>query len=472
MATDQAGRLNQIQKAFRINLETSIYGTFAEIGAGQEVARHFFQAGGAAGTIAKTISAYDMTVSDAIYGKDASGRYVCEGRLLRMLDREFAQLLDRLGPKMSSTTRFFAFADTVAAKSFKSNQAGHGWLGLRFQHAPGEAYSEVVLHIRMLDNQNLMQQQAVGRIGVNLVYGCFYLLNDYSEFVHSLMDDLGPERLEIDMIRVRGPGFKGMDPRLINLELIKRGYSQSVIFDVDGTLLQPSDTIYRKNILLLRGSFRPTTLVNLDMLERGLAQFKRDLPAEEHENILLLPEISVSKLLERGDVDPSDFLARVDLLSAIGQKVIITSKETFYSLNTYLMELTKKKIAFVLGTFNLESILDEKSQGMHPHGHLAAIGALVGNRTTLYIYPSMDEEKSKVIHGRDVPSSKDMKLLLEYLYQTKAMVDITDYDPTHFKIWSRTVLKMIQQNQSGWEEMVPPLVAKEVITKGLFGHKR
>ena len=459
------------QKALAINLNPNIYGTLAEIGAGQEVARFFFQAGGAAGTIAKTISAYDMTVSDSVYGRELSGRYVCESRLEKMLDKEFSQLIARLQSIRPSQTQFFAFADTVAARSFKSNQDGHGWLGVRFQHSPKAQPSDVVIHIRLLDNQNLLQQQALGRVGINLIYACFHYLDEPPYFIQSLMDSLSPDRIEIDMIRVRGPAFEKIDGRILNLELIKRHYATAVIFDADGSILQPSDTLYRKNILLLRGSFRPPTHVNLDMLEKGLVSFKKLLPPEEHKDILILPEISMSKLVERGEVDNADFLARVDLLAALGQKIMISGQENFYSLNAYISTLTKKSIAFVLGNYNLESIFDSNSDATHPFGMLAGIGQLIGKNTKLLVYAAQDPDSKKIIRARDTKTSEDTKLLLEYLIRTKSVIDIEDFNPDHLNIWSRTVLKMIQSDQTGWEKMVPQIVVDTVKAQCLFGKK-
>ena len=184
------------QKALKVNLDPTKYGTFAEIGAGQEVARWFFRVGGAAGTIAKSMSAYDMTISDAIYGQ--SDRYVSRQRLHKMLDHEFGLMLERLQAKRGADTRFFVFADTVAAKSFKGTGECHGWMGIRFQNQPGAEPSQIIIHVRMLDRENLQQQEALGIIGVNLVYGAFYLSNDPKAFIGSLLDDLTHERVEVD----------------------------------------------------------------------------------------------------------------------------------------------------------------------------------------------------------------------------------------------------------------------------------
>ena len=300
--------LSSKQKALEINLDPRIYGAFAEIGAGQETARHFFQAGGAAGTIAKTISAYDMAMSDAIYGKEESNRYVCEPRLLKMLTREFNLIVKRLASTRPDDTCFFAFSNTVAAKSFKGTSDGHGWLGVRFQAYPKAPPSDAIIHIKMFDRENLQQQETVGQVGVNLIHACFNFCHDHETFVKALMEGLSRDRIEIDMIRIEGPAFKGEDSRVWSLELVKRGFTDGVMFDSKGNVLQVSDTLYKKNILICRGSYRPPTLVNIDMLETGLKNFSQELPDSEKNSMVVLPEISMTKFLERGSFNNEDFL--------------------------------------------------------------------------------------------------------------------------------------------------------------------
>ena len=296
MAAQQT--LGPKQKAFQINLDTTIYGSFAEIGAGQEVVRHFFRAGGAAGTVVKTMSAYDMKFSDDIYGQEKNGgRYVSESRILKMLEHEFSLLEERLEDRRD-TTCFFAFADTVAAKSYGRKTRHHGWMGLRFQHEPTAPVSEIMIHVRMLDKENLQQQEALGYIGVNLIYACFHHTGSRELFVHSLIDNLSTDRIEIDMIRIQGPAFRGRDSRLFSLELVKRNFCKAVMFDAKGQVLQASDALYGKNVVLCRGSYRPPTLLNLDMLEKGTKSFREEINSDG-KDILVVPEISMSKLVER-----------------------------------------------------------------------------------------------------------------------------------------------------------------------------
>jgi hypothetical protein len=462
------------QKALEINLNDKIYGTFAEIGAGQEVARHFFQAGGAAGTVAKTMSAYDMTFSDIIYGK--GHRYVSEERLNKMLEREYELLTERLGKVRPDGTVFFTFANTVAAKSFSGKGEDHGWMGVRFQHTCGAEYSQLIVHVRMLDRENVQQQEALGALGVNMIHGCLFCLDDRSHFIQSLMDGLSKNRIVINMIRAKGPAFPdGFDSRLLNLELVKRGLCRAVMFDEKGEILQATDVVYKKNILLNRGSFRPPTLVNLDMLKCGLSNFKETLPKEEQDNVLVIPEISMSRLLARdGDVDNEDFLARVDLLNALGHKVMISNFENHYQVSEYLQKYNvNHEIGIITGIYNLKLILDEEEHKDYRTGLLGSLGILFGQHTKLFIYPAADDhDPKKLVCSKDIQFPEKLKHLIQYLRDNKLLNDIHDFTPEYSGIWSRTVLSMIQEGKSGWEKMVPDVVSKTVKDKHLFGFKK
>ncbi|MBT5095061.1 MAG: TonB-dependent receptor, partial [Halobacteriovoraceae bacterium] len=445
-------------------------GTFAEIGAGQEVARNFFTAGAAAGTIAKTMSAYDMKVSDDIYGK--SKRYVSKERLETMLNKEFNLVVDRLKEQRDEDTQFFAFADTVAAKSYGSTLDGQGWLGVRFQHYPAAEYSQIILHVKMKDKENLQQQEALGIMGVNIIYACFYHLeSSRREFTESLMDGLSTERIEIDMISIEGPAYKGIDSRLASLELVKRDFCQAIMFDENGNVCQPSDALYKKNILVCRGSFRPPTLVNMDMIKAGVEQFQKEVKEGDKDNILVLPEISMNKLLQReGKLDNEDFLSRVNLLNEMGHKVLITRFQRFHELSMYLGRATKLKIGFVLGVFNLADLFSDDQYINHPYGLLGALGNLVGHHTSIYVYPQKDDDSEKILNFQNASLPKHVQPLLDYLCERKHFSDLTNYDKSVFGIWSRTVLSMIQTGEEGWEKMVPKSVANSVKEKKLFGY--
>jgi len=462
-------KLNARQKALEINLDPLLYGTFAEIGAGQEVARHFFQAGGAAGTVAKTMCAYDMTVSDTIYGN--CGRYVSQERLLGMLGYEYELLIERLTAR-AGETRFFAYANTVQARSYKGDNDCHGWMGVRFRHEPLALFSQVIVHVRLLDRENLQQQEALGIIGVNLLYAAFRHPADRESFISTLMEDLSTARIEIDMIAVEGPGFAGADSRLYCLELVKRRFCQAVLFDADGRPQRVADSLYKKNVLLLRGSFRPPTLLNLDMLRCGLQKFRAALPPEEQDRIVELPEISMSALIERGAVDNQDFLARVDLLAALSHGVLISNCESYAELSGYLAACSKKQLAFVMVVYSLEDLLDARHYRDRPDGLLGALGSLFGQSTKIYVYPAAeDNDAGKLRTLASVDVADCLKPLWQYLRQNSMVEEISDYNRELSGIWSRVVLKMIQNGEHGWESLVPAVVARLVAGNALFGYR-
>lgn len=459
------------QKALKINLDPSIYGTFAEIGAGQEVARIFFQAGGASGTVAKTMSAYDMVFSDAIYGKEPSGRYVCESRLKKMLEHEYQLILLRLGHLRSQQTCFFAFANTVAALNFQGNNESHGWVGIRFQHCPQAAASEVLIHVRMLDRKNILQQEALGIVGVNLIYGAFYMENKNQDFIRSLMDGLGRERIEIDAVKVSGPAFQGLDPRLLCLQLIKLEMAHAIIFDAQGVALQPSEVLYKKNVLALRSSFRPPTLLNMDMIRAGLEQFKEEKEVKEEETVILC-EMTLKNLREGGELDEKDFLDRVDLLGALGYKVLVSNYHEYFRLSSYFSQFTKKKMGIILSVYNLEEIFDAQNYQYLQGGILEALGIIFSRPVRLYVYPatSLGGREGNILDCHNFRLEKSLHHLFDYFYENGLIQDLVNFDPTALPIYSRTVLEMIQKGEPGWEQFVPPIVAKKVKEFCLFGH--
>ncbi|HPB99768.1 MAG TPA: hypothetical protein PKW66_27855, partial [Polyangiaceae bacterium] len=266
------------QKALEINLDGSIYGTLAEIGAGQEVARNFFKVGASSGTIAKTMSAYDKVVSDEIYGPEAHGRYVCESRLYKMLEHEWVLIEERLR-SVRPDTNFFVFADTVSTMNYQRTIKGDGWLGIRFQSSPDKAPNDLVLHVKLLDNDVQLQQQAVGKLGVNMVYACFRFANDPQTLVLSLMDGLF-RRVKIDMVRLDGPDFATLDHRRLSLWLVQHGMSEVAMFGPDKRNIHPSEFLYKKHVLVVRASFRPLTLLEEDMIEKGWEQFVNEPEVE------------------------------------------------------------------------------------------------------------------------------------------------------------------------------------------------
>ncbi len=473
MIVDDEQVMTTRQKALRINLDKRIYGSFAEIGAGQETAAFFFKAGGASGTIAKTMSAYDMTFSNAIYGEEDSGRYVCEPRLVKMLNKEYSLLELRLDEERGENTTFFAFANTVTTINYTRTVKGHGWLGVRFQLTPRSQPNDAIIHVRLSDNhETLTQQQFYGILGVNLIYACFFHHDDTEKFLKSLLDGLNRDKVEIDMIRLEGPDFDGnpkYDNRLLSLRLVKYGLTEATLFDPNGDALQPTDALYKKNIMVLRGRFRPVTHVNLDMLEGGSKQFMSDLPEEERKHTVVLAELTLHDLkAASADIDEKDFLDRVDILCSMGQTVMISNYHEYHRLVSYLAQLTKKKIGIVMGIFNLESIFHEKYYTNLKGGILEAFSQLFMHYIKVYVYPYKRD-------SGEMYTTKEFKLppnqidLYEYLVANNKIADIMEYRTDTMHIISDKVLAMIQAGMDGWEEMVPPQVSKKIIEKCLFG---
>lgn len=456
------------QKALKINLAKRFYGTFAEIGAGQEVARYFFQAGGASGSIAKTISAYDMTVSDHIYGKETTGRYVCEARLLKMLEKEYQLLDERLNGTRGKDHQFFAFSNTVAALNFTRSNESHGWMGVRFQHVPGSEISEVVIHVRMLDPQNVLQQDALGIIGVNLIYASFFLQRDPEAFINSLMDHLDTSRIEVNFIRFGGKVFEDVDNRLMNLHLLKQGMTHAIMFDEKGQVVLPSDLLYKKDVMVVRGSFRPPTLVSFDMIKSGLHDFARDI-GKKPSDIVAISEITIATLkAEAGDITKEDFLARVDLLCALGQKTLITNYPQYYKLANYFARFNVPNLALVLGIYNFQQIFTEEYANVEG-GILSAMGQLFRHNVKVYTYPYKSENGAmESLLNLKVPEA--LQNIYAHIKASNQINDVSSPDRDLLHIYSSKVLQMIVANEPGWEEMVPPEVAKLINDKCLFGH--
>lgn len=458
--------LSTQQKALRVNLNQNIYGTFAEIGAGQEVAGNFFKAGAASGTIAKSISAYDMTFSDSIYGKEESGRYVCQSRVQKMVEYEYDLLIERLDTK-ESQTNFFAFGDTVAARNFHGTNEPHGWLAIRFRHDPSSQPSDLVLHIKMHDQTNNLQQKAIGILGVNMLDTVFSARTSVETIIDGLMDNLSRERIEIDMIQAMGPAFKHIDSRLLSLQLIVDSYTDAVMFDVDGTVKLAKDELYKKNIIVTRGSYRPPTKVNFDILKTGLENFAKDI---EDEHIVSLAEITINHLKEDGEITVEDFLARVDLIAALGQKVLITNMPQFSHLTSYISSFKPKKMALVFGVYNFMQLF-ESDYAQFSGGVLEALGRLFRSNVNVYLYPYREETQAdRLIDLNSIKLDNNNQNLLEFIKANGQVKDLEGYNDELLHIYSRKVLKMIRNGEEGWEDFVPEKIAKKINEKCLFGH--
>jgi hypothetical protein len=459
------------QKALRINLDPRWYGTIAEIGAGQEVVRWFFRVGGAAGTIAKSISAYDMAVSDAVYGK--AERYVSAGRLQGMLDKEFQLNVERLDDERGDSNCFFAFADTVVARSYQGGNECHGWMGVKFQSQPHDEPSQIVMHVRMLDVEAWLQQEALGIIGVNLLYGAFFEHHEPDRLIESLLDRLTTGRIEIDMIQFRGIEFRGVDNRLMALKLVQLGLSGVAMFGPDREVLQPSEVLRKKAILVERGSFRPPTHVNLDMLETAQAKFEDD-PAVAGKPVLKLTEITMRNLLAGGaaEVDRRDFLARAELLAACGMTVLITDYFDYYRLAAYLAARTTERIGIVLGVPSLIDLFDEKNHAQLPGGILESFGRLFKNDLKLYVYPLQPSPDDELKTVNDIKVRPELQPLFDYLAGRGSFVDLDNYRPECLPIFSRDVLRRIAADDPSWETMVPGDVAELIKRRAFFGYNR
>ena len=456
------------QKALDVNLDPRRYGTFAEIGAGQEVVRWFFRVGGGAGTIAKSMSAYDMKVSDAIYGHAA--RYVCRERLQAMLDYEHQLNLDRLREARGDTSTFFAFADTVSARSFKGNNECHGWMGIKFQAHPRDEDSQIIIHVRMLDSEAALQQEALGIVGVNLVHGAFALNHEPEKLVDSLLDGLSTARIEIDMIEFSGIAFRHVDNRLMSLKLVELGLTGAAMFAADGAVLQPSEFLYKKSILVERGSFRPVCNVNLDMLRCAHEKFA-ELPEVQDKEIAQVLEITMSNLKATGAIDPRDFLARADVIAACGYPVLISDYFEYYRLGAYLSQFTKERIAIVMGSGSLKQLFDEKYYTGLDGGILESFGRLFKNELKIYCYPLLDKDTGELITCHNLHIKPELEKLYGYLVDRGGINELDNYSPDCLHVFSRDILEKLKVCDSSWEEMVPGSVASVIKDRKYFSYQ-
>ena len=456
-------------KALRINLNENIYGTFAEIGAGQETVRQFFRAGGASGTIAKAMSAYDKSFSDAIYGNEKNHRYVTEDRLKKMLSHEVKLIEDRLTREKHPNKMFFSYANTVATIDFAKRFKGHGWVGIRYQiDSDQEEYNEITLHLRFKETDARLQQETLGKLGTNLIYGAYYKYNQPKKLLRYLYDHIDKDQLEIDTINFSGPNFKAVDNRLMSLQLLKNGMTDAVMFSPDGNNVLPARVLYKKNILAFRGSFRPVTKVNMDMYETSYEMFLNENKVKKEKTQVIF-EITLSNLrASGGEIDEQDFMDRARLLCSLGQTVLISNFQEYYKLVEYFNLYTKNRMGLAMGVNNLIDIFDEKYYRHLSGGILEAFGKLFYKDLKVYLYPMLNENKTMTTSD-DLKVHPRMKELYKFFKYNGKLVDIKNYDPEILNIFSRTVLKMISKDQQGWEEMLPEGVADIIKSQNLFG---
>ncbi len=459
--------LDPHQRALRINLDQSLYGTFAEIGAGQETARWFFRVGGAAGTMAKAMSAYDMTFSDAIYGN--CERYVSRERLATMLSREFGLLVDRLDAKRGPTTHFFAFANTCSVSSYSRKGNAQGWLGIRFQTEPGAPPSEITIHVRLSHREALLEQEALGILGVNLVYGALYLHANPQALIASLVDNFAAEPVEVDMIEFSGPAFDTVDNRLMALALVQHGLTHAALFTADGKVAPPADVLRKKCILVERGSFRPATKLTIDMLHCARAHFVQE-PRVAGEDVVTLMEMTLKNLTDGDRIDHRDFLDRVDILGALDKTVLISNYGEYHRLAAYFFRYTQKMIGIVMGVPTLREIFNEKYYADLSGGILESFGRLFKNDLKLYVHPLLDVKSGALISATNLRVEPHLRHLHAYLVENRLIEGLRDIDERYLPIFSRKVLARIRADEPGWENEVPEPVARIIKARELLGY--
>lgn len=457
-------------KALRINLNENIYGTFAEIGAGQETVRNFFRAGGASGTIAKAMSAYDKDFSDAIYGIEEDKRYVTETRLKKMLSHEINLIEERISREKHPNKLFFSYANTVATIDFAKQYKGHGWVGIRYQVDPNEGYNEISLHIRFHENDARLQQNTLGILGVNLIYGAYYKYDNPKKLLRYLYDHIDKDQIEIDTINFSGPRFEQVDNRLMSLQLVKNGMTDAVMFAPDGNNVLPAKILYKKNILALRGSFRPVTKVNMDMYKQSLELFLKEKKVSE-ENTEVIFEITLSNLRAEGEIDERDFMDRAELLCSLGQTVMISNFQEYYKVVEYFSRFTKERMGLAMGVNNLVDIFDEKYYRHLSGGILEAFGKLFFKDLKVYLYPLKDQETGEITNSDTLKVHPRMKELYKFFKYNGKVVDIEGYNPEILNIFSREVLQMINDGKSGWEDMLPERTTAMIKNHNLFGYQ-
>lgn len=469
--------LSTTRKALKINLNPSIYGSFAEIGGGQEVARHFFQAGGASGTIAKTISAYDRSFSDAIYESTKSGRYVSEERLEEMLTAEYSELTRILGEKRGVNTLFFSFANTMEILNYQKTNRGQGWIGMRFQLRPESKPNQVVIHVNLLENDGLMQQNTLGILGVNLIFACFTLYEFPSQFLRSLIDNLSTDRVEVTMIRMTGPDLAYVDNRLLSVQLVKNNMAKAIMFDRSGKVQQPYDMLYKKNVLAFRGSFRPVTYVITDMLRTSYRIFKRDEDYDKSCTVSLC-EMTLSNLQQEGELNERDFLDRVDVLNGMGQHVMVSNFREYYKLAEYFAQFRIKKLRIIIGIPTFMNFLEKKYYTHLRGGILEAMGKFFIDNMKLYVYPtissvSIDDptKGEELITSKNLVLADDMIDLYHFLLKNRLIIDIEDAKREWLWINSQIIIRMIKEKEPGWEEMVPKYIVNVIKERRLFGYE-
>jgi len=440
------------EKAFRINMDKLFYGSFAEIGAGQETANWFFRSSGAAGTVAKTISAYDMTVSDSLYGPVR--RYVSEERLKQMMDYEYKQLIHRLGEKRGKETCFFSFCNTVKCKGYRDNGPWSAWIGVRFQLRPEAEPSDLVMHVRLLVPDHDLQMRVLGILGVNLLHALFYKRERMEEFVQCVGDNLDRSLYEVDLMRFSGNGFSMFDNRILALQLVRGGLSEATLFCPDGSVAQPADLLYKRPIVLMRGSFLPLCKIHLEMMDSVRTKFYESLPEEQRSREIDICEISLTNLLRGSDVDLLDFLDRADALAALGKTVMVTNITHFHRISTLLNQFTREPIAIALSIGLLNELFKDKWADT-PGGILASMGHIFVNNTKFYVTPWINRKTGEFVTASTYRAPEKYRYLYRHLREDGDIVDVPYFNQKLLFQTPRDIIRMIDAGNEEWKEYVP-----------------
>ncbi len=457
------------QKAVHINIVDNVYGSIAEIGGGQEVARAFFQAGGASGTVAKSISAYDKTFSDYYYNNNKPGRYVAEDRVTKMLQNEYSDLQNVISENKDCETKFFSFADTVETLNYHKDNKPHGWMGVRFQGSNRAEPNEVKIHFNLLENDGNLQQYTLGSLGINLIYACIHYHTTPNTFLKSLMDNLDSDRIEIDLINMEGPDLDYVDNRLLGVQMVKNGMTNAVMFDKDGNINRPGDMLYKKDVVVIRGSFRPITYVGFDMIKTAIRMLKREGDYKK-ENSIVLCEITMRNLMASGELDERDFLARVNILNGMNQNVMISNYSYFYRLSEYFNSFNINKLRLVIGIPTLLNLVQDKFYKDLQGGTLEAFGRLFARNVKLYVYPLLKNKRLQT--GKLLNVDESIFYLYQHLLNNDKIVDMDNMNRAWQGIFARNVLNMIKNGEEGWEEKTPRFVSNYIINNKLFGYNK
>ena len=459
--------LSTKEKSVHINIDSNYYGSIAEIGGGQETARHLFQAGGASNTVAKTISAYDKSFSDHFYNNGQPSRYVAEDRVKKMVDYEYKELLKILDEKIDQ--KFFAFANTVETLNYSKTNQGSGWLGIAMEGNDRYNPNKIFIHVKLHERDTLLQQYSLGDLGINLIYGALFQWEDPRKVLLQLLDNLDAERVEVDYIYVEGPDLTWVDNRILNLMLVSNNMTPAIMFDPQGNVQQPGDMLYKKNVLLMRGYFRPVNNLVIEFLAKSLQVFQRDEDYKP-DNTIAFCEISLNNLMHDRKVDESDFLHRVDLLNMVGQSVMVSNFSRYFELVNYFGQFKMIKLRLIMGMPTFDLIMDESLYPDLRGGLLESVGKLFHTNVKLYLFPYIDLKSGEVISPDDQHFEGSKKLLWQYLNETKKILMLEIKSEDLIKQTSEHLRDLIRNGDPRLNSYLPEKVYQHIKENALFDY--